>query len=98
MIGLFGPGNGQTGSFWLGHGIRRHISIYQLISSLDFRVGCQVYNFGISRDYLLDDVGLVGFHDPAVTAQLAEDVACIRAFPNFPASSSPKVVLWRWFP
>src|SRR5258708_4292611 len=32
MIGLFGPGNGQTGGCWLGRGMLRHISIYPLIS------------------------------------------------------------------
>src|ERR1700720_4741467 len=32
MIGLFGPRNGQTGGFWLGHGIFSHISIYPFMT------------------------------------------------------------------
>jgi hypothetical protein len=32
MIGLFGPGDGQTGGFWLRDGVLCHISIYPLMS------------------------------------------------------------------
>jgi hypothetical protein len=32
MIGLFGPGNGQTGGFWFDAGCFSHISVYPPIS------------------------------------------------------------------